>query len=49
MAGKSVSDLQNAEFNKDALIQLQAPKTGGLYFIEIRSGLKRYVGKVIIK
>jgi len=49
MAGKTVSYLQNAEFIKNSVIQVQSPAANGFYFIEIRSGVKRYVGKVVIK
>ncbi|MCJ7448912.1 MAG: T9SS type A sorting domain-containing protein [Bacteroidales bacterium] len=49
MAGRTVSDLQNTEFSKNSVTQVQAPEANGLYFIEIRSGVKRYVGKVVIK
>ena len=49
MGGKTVSDHQNIEFNKDDLIQMQAPVSTGLYFVEVRSGIMRYVGKVLIK
>jgi len=49
MSGKTISDLQNTEFNRDAIIQMQAPKSTGLYFVEIRSGMRKYVGKVVIK
>lgn len=47
--GKPVNELRNIEFTKNSLVQLQAPNLNGLYIVEIRSGLKRYVGKIIIK
>jgi len=31
------------------LTQIPAPNAKGLYMIEIRSGMKRFVGKVIVK
>jgi len=49
LAGKTITNLQNTEFNKNSVIQVQAPETKGLYMVEIRSGVKRYVGKVIVK
>jgi parallel beta-helix repeat protein len=49
MSGKTIADLQNAEFGKNSITQVQAPVTKGLYIVEIRSGVKRYVGKVIIR
>jgi len=49
LAGRIISDLQNREFSKNSVIQVQAPGAKGLYIVEIRSGVKRYVGKVVIK
>jgi hypothetical protein len=49
LTGKTVSDNQNSEFWKNSLIQIPAPGTKGLYIVEIKSGVKRYVGKVVIK
>jgi hypothetical protein len=49
MAGKTVSEHQKTEFSKNSVTQVQSPTANGLYFIEIRSGVKRFVGKVVIK
>jgi hypothetical protein len=49
LTGKPTSDLQNAEFSKNSIIQVPTPATKGLYLVEIRSGIKRYVGKVVVK
>ncbi len=49
MSGKSLTDMQNVEFQKNSLVQMQAPKAKGLYFVEIRSGIRRFVGKVVVK
>lgn len=49
LAGKTITDLQNNEFSKNSVIQVQVPKAKGLYVVEIRSGVKRYVGKVVIR
>jgi len=49
MTGKYIGNLENIEFQKNAIVQLQAPEIKGLYFVEIRSGVKRHVGKVVIK
>ena len=49
LTGKTASDDQNVEFSKNSLVQVQAPGATGLYVVEIRSGVMRYVGKVIIK
>ncbi len=49
ITGKSVTDLQNTEFSRNSIIQLPAPGAKGLYVVQIRSGVKRYVGKVVVK
>ena len=49
LSGKTVTEKQNAEFRKNSITQVQSPSTTGLYFVEIRAGLKRYVGKVVIR
>lgn len=48
ISGKTVRNQPNTEFTKNALIQLPSPGNG-IYFIEIRSGIMRYVGKVVVK
>ncbi len=47
--GKPVMDLQNAEFVRNSIIQVPAPATKGIYLVEMRSGIKRFVGKIVIK
>jgi hypothetical protein len=49
MTGKTVSELNNSEFSKNSLVRVAAPETKGIYFVEIRSGVMRYVGKVVIR
>ncbi len=49
ISGKTVSDLRNTEFSKTSVTQVQAPALNGLYMLEIRSGVKRYVRKVVIR
>jgi len=49
LSGRTITNMQNTEFNKNSIIQVQAPDTKGLYLVEIRSGVKRHVGKVVIK
>ncbi len=49
LTGKTVSYNQNSEFWKNSLIQIPALGTKGLYIVEIKSGVNKYVGKVVIK
>lgn len=49
LTGRNAGYIDNAEFSKNSLIQVAAPVTKGIYIVEIKSGLLRYVGKVIIK
>jgi len=49
LSGRTVTDLRNIEFSKNSVAQVTAPSAKGLYIVELRSGVKRYVGKVIIK
>jgi len=49
MSGKTVSYLRRTEFSKTSVTQIEAPDANGLYFIEIKSGVNRFVGKVVIK
>lgn len=48
-SGKSIRYDQNTEFYKNTLIQIPAPERGGLYFVEIRSGMMKFTGKVVVK
>ena len=49
LSGKLTGNYNNIEFRRDAMVTVRAPQSKGLYFVEIRSGLKRYVGKIVIK
>ncbi|MCU0473996.1 MAG: right-handed parallel beta-helix repeat-containing protein [Bacteroidales bacterium] len=49
LSGKTFTDLRNAEFSKNSITQIAAPVSKGLYVVELRSGAKRYVGKVVIR
>jgi|WetSurMetagenome_2_1015567.scaffolds.fasta_scaffold00270_17 parallel beta-helix repeat protein len=49
LTGKTVSDLKDAEFTRNSLIQVPAAGLKGMYVVEIRSGVKRYVGKVVVR
>jgi hypothetical protein len=49
LTGKSILDNRNLEFWKNALIQLPVPGAKGIFLVEIRSGVMRYVGKVMIR
>ena len=47
--GNRISTLPNSEFLKNSLIQIDAPATRGIYIVEMKSGVMRYAGKVVIK
>lgn len=49
LTGKTIESLNNCEFSKNSLLQIAAPIARGIYIVEIKSGLMRYVGKVVIK
>jgi len=49
LSGRTFNNLHDAEFRKGSLIQIGAPSAKGMYVVEITSGVKRYVGKVIIR
>jgi hypothetical protein len=49
LAGRIVADQQNREFSKNSVVQVQGPGARGMYIVEIRSGVKRYVGKVLVR
>jgi hypothetical protein len=49
LTGKIVSDLNNSEFIKNSLVQVASPVAKGIYFVELKSGVMRYVGKVVIR
>ena len=49
ITGKTVNDLRNAEFNRNSLIEIPASGMKGVYFVELRSGIMRHVGKVVVR
>jgi hypothetical protein len=49
LTGKTVTDLNKSEFRKNSLIQVASPVAKGIYVVEMKSGVMRYVGKVVIK
>jgi hypothetical protein len=49
LSGKIVGTLDKVTFSKNSLTSVPANFTKGLYFVELKSGLKRYVGKVVIR
>jgi hypothetical protein len=49
ITGKTVTTKQDAEFGKNSMLEISAPSVKGLYIIELKSGLMRYVGKVVVK
>lgn len=46
ITGRTVSEIHNKEFWKNSILQVPAPSPKGIYFVEIRAGGERYVGKV---
>ena len=49
LTGKSILDNRNLEFWKNSLTQLPVPGLKGIFIVEIRSGVMRFVGKVMIR
>lgn len=49
MTGKTIRKLENAEFATNSLIQIPSPRGKGIFLVELKSGVMRYVGKVIIR
>jgi hypothetical protein len=49
LSGRTFSNFGNAEFRKGSLILVSAPAAKGVYVVELRSGVKRYVGKVVVR
>lgn len=49
LTGKAISFNSNQEFRKGSIIQVSEPDKQGIFIIEIRSGMKRFTGKVMIK
>lgn len=49
LSGKTVKTLDNTSFSKNSLITIPAAMNNGIYFVEIKSGIKKYVGKGVIR
>jgi hypothetical protein len=49
MTGRVFTTEDNVVFSKDDMRQIPFRAAEGIYFVEIRSGVMRYVGKVIIR
>jgi hypothetical protein len=49
LTGKTFSENNNIEFSKNSLAHVAAPVTNGIYIVEIKSGVLRFVGKVVIR
>jgi hypothetical protein len=49
ITGKPVSILPNAEFRRDSEIIVPSAGKTGIYLVEIKSGLMRYVKKVVVR
>jgi hypothetical protein len=49
LTGKVVCISDNAYFSINSLITVPERLAGGIYFVEIRSGSVRYVGKIVIR
>jgi hypothetical protein len=47
--GRTVSSLANAELRTGTAVQVASPKQNGVYFVEVKSGIKRFTGKVFVK
>jgi hypothetical protein len=48
LSGRTVTSNANVEFSRNSVIQVGAPTVKGLYVVEISSGAKRYVSKVVV-
>ena len=49
LSGKIVKNLDNANFSNNSLISVPITATKGIYVVEITAGVKRFVGKVVIR
>jgi hypothetical protein len=49
LTGKITASEQNVELYRSSLIQIPANLTKGIYVVEIKSGIQRYAGKVVIR
>lgn len=45
--GMPVVDLRNITFSANSVLEIEAPESKGLYLLDIRSGLKRFTGKLV--
>ncbi len=49
ITGKTVSKVQNTDFSKSSPIMVAAPDIRGIYLVDIRSGQRKYIAKVIVR
>ena len=49
MTGRIVTTASSLEFSRNSLVQIPAPAVKGIYLVEARTGMNRYVGKVVIR
>lgn len=49
VTGRIIESMDNSEFTKNSLTQIVSPGKKGIYMVEIKSGMLRYVRKVIIR
>ena len=49
MTGRVFTTEDNVEFSKDNLLQIPVRAATGIYMVEVRSGVMRYVGKVMMR
>lgn len=49
MTGRIIASETNIVFSRDEIRQIPAATSNGIYLVEIRSGVMRYVGKVVIR
>jgi hypothetical protein len=49
MTGKVVASESNVVFSNDGFYQIPLKSATGIYIVELRSGVMRYVGKVVIR
>jgi len=49
LSGKIVGSLTDATFSRNSLTSVQANLEKGLYIVELKSGIKRFVGKVVVR
>lgn len=49
ITGKTTGYNKNIEFQKNVPAQIKSPAAGGIYIVEIGSGISKYTGKVVIR